>query len=169
MPKPVLQAMVLADHVYQDRPTGKFIIAGTFSTIFRGRMERAPAPGEGGESGPGGSPGASPQPPGMHLYKGPLTQAGSPYLYLALVDVHGKVPLSIKLVNLSDAAVLLELQFAVGSHDPVAVAEYVLALPPLPMRQPGAYSLDLVYESEILGSWRLHVRQAPEPPPPDSP
>ena len=38
MPKPVLQAMVLADHVYQDRQTGKYIIAGTFSQIIFGSV-----------------------------------------------------------------------------------------------------------------------------------
>jgi hypothetical protein len=33
-PKPVLQALVLADQVYQDAATGKKIIAGTFNTLF---------------------------------------------------------------------------------------------------------------------------------------
>ena len=33
MQKPILQAMVLADQVYQDVVTGKFVIAGTFGRI----------------------------------------------------------------------------------------------------------------------------------------
>lgn len=33
-PKPVLQALILADQVYQDLTTGKRIIAGTFNTLF---------------------------------------------------------------------------------------------------------------------------------------
>ena len=32
--KPVLQALVLADQVYQDRATGKMIIAGTFRQLW---------------------------------------------------------------------------------------------------------------------------------------
>lgn len=43
MPKPVLQAMVLADHVYQDRLSGKYIIAGTFGRIAL-RMPTPPQP-----------------------------------------------------------------------------------------------------------------------------
>lgn len=42
MPKPVLQAMVLADNVYQDRMTGKFIIAGTFSRLGITRRQGPP-------------------------------------------------------------------------------------------------------------------------------
>src|SRR5437763_7600736 len=50
MPRPVLQAMVLADHVYQDRTSGKYIIAGTFGQVWT----RAPAnqPGPAAPSGP---------------------------------------------------------------------------------------------------------------------
>lgn len=42
MPKPVLQALILADHVYQDRETGKRIIAGTFNQIFFSKPGQAP-------------------------------------------------------------------------------------------------------------------------------
>src|SRR3972149_5881459 len=33
-PLPVLQALVLADHIYTDHPSGKRVICGTFSKIF---------------------------------------------------------------------------------------------------------------------------------------
>ncbi len=36
MPKPVLQSLILADHVYEDKLTGKRIIAGIFNRIIRG-------------------------------------------------------------------------------------------------------------------------------------
>jgi hypothetical protein len=36
MPKPVLQSLILADHVYEDKLTGKRIIAGVFNRIIRG-------------------------------------------------------------------------------------------------------------------------------------
>jgi hypothetical protein len=45
----------------------------------------------------------------------------------------------------------------VSSSDPIAVAEYVLAIPELPTRKEGSYSLDILYDNEILGSWRLSV------------
>jgi hypothetical protein len=36
MPKPILQSLILADHVYEDKLTGKRIIAGVFNRIIRG-------------------------------------------------------------------------------------------------------------------------------------
>ena len=32
--EPVLQALILADHIYQDKDTGKKVIAGTFSQLW---------------------------------------------------------------------------------------------------------------------------------------
>lgn len=146
MPKPVLQAMVLADHIYQDRATGKFIIAGTFSTVVFGQSKISPA-GEFADD------------PEHLVITGPVTQSGSPYLYLALVEVHGEVPVTLKFVDLSDASVLFEGQLVLAALDPVAVAEYIVPLPPLPATAIGNYSLDLVYDGEILGSWRVSVRK----------
>jgi hypothetical protein len=55
MPKPVLQSLILADHVYEDKLTGKRIIAGIFNRIIRGvRVYKdAPAPAQ--------------PPPGIHI------------------------------------------------------------------------------------------------------
>jgi hypothetical protein len=156
MPKPVLQAMVLADHVYQDRTTGKFIIAGTFGTIWR-QPALPPRPPEGASDGSG--PARIPVP-------GPLTQMGSPYLYLALTDVHGKTPLTLRLTDLSNADTLLEANFEVAAVDPIALSEYVLPMPLLPVAKTGSLSLDLLYEGEILGTWRINVRDVPSAPPP---
>jgi len=37
MPKPILQSLILADHVYEDKLTGKRIIAGVFNRIIRSK------------------------------------------------------------------------------------------------------------------------------------
>jgi len=55
MPRPVLQAMVLADHVYQDRLSGKYIIAGTFGRIAL----RMPTPTQPAAAAPAASPPAA--------------------------------------------------------------------------------------------------------------
>lgn len=146
MPKPVLQAMVLADHVYRDGATGKHVIAGTFTRIWFGKA-KVDQPGDSEESA------------GRRVVSGPISKAGSPYLYIALVAVHGQVPLDLKYIDLSDASVLIEAQIVVGARDPVAVAEYVVPIPPLPANKVGNYSLDLLYENEILGSWRVSVQE----------
>ena len=146
MPKPVLQAMVVADHVYQDHFTGKFIIAGTFGAIHRFPPAESPA---------GSPPEPTEQP---RIVTGPIMRVGSPYLYLALVEVHGVVPLQIKFFDLHDSTIKFMADFTVRSRDPVAVGEYCLPLPPIPVDKPGSFSLDLFYENELLGSWRITIK-----------
>ena len=146
--------MVLADHVYQDRQTGKFIIAGTFGSIFFGKR-KVIEPKEERPSEVAGQ---------RQTFAGPLTQIGSPYLYLALAEVQGKVPLTIRFVDLSDANVLFETQLTVTSADPVATAEYVVPMPSLPASKVGSFSLDLLYDGEMLGSWRVTVKKIEQGP-----
>jgi hypothetical protein len=137
--------MVLADHAYIDKATNKAVIAGTFSRVHITQMKAIPQGG------------------GVVRLTGPLTQAGSPWLYLALFGVRGHVPLSLKFVDLEDAKVLFDATVEVSSHDPVTVAEFILQLPSLPILKPGAYSLDLLHDGEILGQWRIAGMPAGEP------
>ncbi len=147
MPKPVLQAMVLADHIYRDADTGKFLIIGTFGNFFV-----RPAPQQ---------PPAEPDPDieGKQRTAAPadVSQAGSPYLYLALTGIHGKQALQLQFVALGDSSVSLKGEIEVESGDPLLLVEFSVPLPPLlPLiKKPGAYSLDLLHEGEILGSWRV--------------
>lgn len=147
MPKPVLQAMVLADQVFQDRLSGKFIIVGTFSRILVRKPEESPD--EVGSEIHGE----------RNVILEPPTEIGSPYLYLALMEVHGRVPIQLKFVDLADARVLFEVQLVIESADPVLVAEYCVPLPRLPANSAGAFSLDLVHDGELLGSWRVAVQE----------
>ena len=152
MPKPTLQAMVLADHVYRDAGTGKFIIAGTFSALCQGQQKPLPQqPDRPSEiTGP------------RQTFANPPGKAGSPYLYLALTGVHGHVSLGLRYINLADSSVLMEGQIDITSIDPVAMTEHSFALPMLPLSV-GQFSLDLLYEGEILGSWRVTVKQQAAP------
>jgi hypothetical protein len=150
MPKPVLQAMVLADHVYRDAGTGKFLIIGTFGTLWRRkRREAAPETEARIETEIEG--------PVRYMRADEVSQVGSPYLYIALTGVHGITPLALKCVNLADSSVVLEGDVNVNAKDPLALAEFSLPLPPFDMG-PGTYSLDLLHEGEILGSWRISVK-----------
>lgn len=156
MPKPTLQAMVLADHVYRDASSGKYIIAGTFNTLWQGKQQPLPddpaLPNEIAGKG--------------KRYANPSGVAGSPHVYLAMTDVHRQVSLDLRYINLADSSVLLEAQIELKSTDPVSMVEYGFPLPMLPI-SPGQFSLDLLYEGEILGSWRVAVKQ--QPPPDDKP
>ena len=151
MPKPVLQAMVLADHVYRDAETGKFLIIGTFGSVII--KQTAHTELESGKTEIEGETKTVPM--------SSVSSAGTPYLYLALTSVHGKTPLRLRYLDLSDSSVSLEGNIEVESNNPLALAEFSLPLPSL-VRPPGLYSLDLLYDGEILGSWRVTV--GPEPP-----
>ncbi|MEM8668717.1 MAG: hypothetical protein AAGG48_14450 [Planctomycetota bacterium] len=145
MPKPVLQAMVLADHVYQDRVTNKFVIAGTFSNINFHTLPQEPTEGKGKEK---------------KVPVGP--RMGSPFLYIALAEVYAKTQLSLQFVDLSDAKVLMDGKVEIGSDDPTKVVECAIELPLLPITRPdvsATYSLDLIFEGEILGSWRIKAQE----------
>ena len=151
MPKPVLQAMVLADNVYKDERTGKHIIAGTFTAIFAANPESP-----GGEHHDAAS--------GQKLKKiADPRRMGSPYLYLALRDVHGTVPIELRYVRLADSSLVFKIVVNVTSPDPVEVMEYAIPIPLLPSDKAGVFSLDALYEDEILGSWRISVRTSEQP------
>jgi hypothetical protein len=75
--------------------------------------------------------------------------------------LHGTVALSLRYVDLSDFTVLFEGKLDVASADPLALAEFSVPLPPLPVRlplKPGQYSLDILHDGEILGAWRVGVK-----------
>ena len=141
--------MVLADHVYRDAATGKYIIAGTFGVIWQGEQKLAPQPAAGSEIVGD-----------RQTFAGPITRAGSPYLYVALSEVHDRAQLKLRYVDLATSNVLIEGQVEVTSTDPISVVEFGFPLPMLPIT-PGSFSLDLLYEGEILGSWRVTVKQKP--------
>jgi hypothetical protein len=157
--KPVLQAMVLADQVYQDRTTGKMIIAGTFTKLIRRRPQASP---------PTGGPVL---PPGY--------QSGSPHAYLRLTEIHGSAQLELRFVELSSDKTLFSAQLDVRSQDPLQSVELNVPLPSLPLSQPGIYSLEVHSSGELLGAWNITLEDQsgptwgpatdPTPSPPNEP
>jgi hypothetical protein len=196
MTKPILQALVLAEHIYQDAGTGKKIIAGTFNRVFFGRTkppqpEAPPAKAADGTAPPVGYP-AAPQPPSgavaqgqqsaalppappapqgppaqppagqpRRLQKTDVLRAGSPFAFISLTDVHGQVPLELRFVDLANGGVLISTTFRVASDDPLATIEAVVPMPPLPTPHAGVYALELLSESEPLGSLRITAIETP--------
>lgn len=148
--KPVLQALILADRIYQDKDTGKKIIAGTFNQILLTRNPPPPGPNQ------------TPRPPQAAFAQ---THPGSPYAYISLTEVRGKTPLSLRLVDLADSRVLLQANMDVDHNDPLATLEIVVPLPVLQIPHPGVFALELLSDDEPLGSIRLVARERPTQPP----
>ena len=141
--KPVLQSLVLADRVYEDRGTGKKVISGTFNTLLYKRNVPQPA---------GDGPGK------QRVIKGGM-QAGSPWLYLSLTDLSGEITLNLRYLDLQEDKVLFEGSFPARSEDKLSTVEVVAPLPPLPTPHAGVYALELLCDQELLGSLRITVKE----------
>lgn len=152
MPKPVLQALILADHVYQDKETGKKIIAGTFNRLSLTKVKpKTPPP----------DPEQAAKAP-RQLSAAEVRRPGSPTAFVSLTDVHGQTDLELRYVDLSDGRVLLGAKFRVQSDNPLNTVESLVPMPPLPVPHPGVYALELLYENEPLGSLRVTAAEVPE-------
>ena len=146
--KPILQSLLLADHVYEDKQTGKRIIAGVFNRLFFNKKPPVLNVDDGGKT--------------KTIIQGGM-QAGSPYAYLSLTEVPQSQKFVLRFVNLSEDQSLLETIFELQCTDPVATVEIVLPLPKLPITGAGAYALELTLDDgEPIGSLRISVEELPD-------
>ncbi|HLA86063.1 MAG TPA: hypothetical protein VJL29_14825 [Thermoguttaceae bacterium] len=152
--KPILQALLLADYMYEDRRTGKKVLAGIFSSLLmvKGRPKEEAADNTLAEPAETG--------------KRPLSnveQAGSPWVYINLTELRGRTELKLRYVSLDKHEVLFETSpISVTSQSPLDSVEMILPIPSLP-RVPGVYALELLSGDEPLGSHRITVRQMEQP------
>lgn len=144
--KPILQALLLADRIYQDAATRKYVIAGTFNNVFFKRD------------------GAKPQ----KIVEGDQTktivlggvQAGSPSAYISLTEIRGAVDCILRFVSLSSDEAVFECSFKIECDDPLGTVELTLPLPSLPHKE-GMYSLELLCNHEPIGSHRVTIKEIP--------
>lgn len=148
--KPILQALLVADHVYTDAATGKKIVAGIFHTLRFAK--RPPQPLEAGVGGD--AP--------MAIPIGGL-QAGSPFCYLSLTELRGRQAFTLRYVFLDEDKVIFSADVIVEQATPLDTVEAVLPLPTLPATQPGMYALELLWNDEPLGSHRINVIEIADP------
>jgi len=152
--RPILQALLLADYMYEDRRTGKKVLAGIFSSLLVIKSRPQEEASEEQEADP--------------ARKGKLTfssveQAGSPYVYINLTELRGPTDLKIRYVSLDKHEVVFETNpFRVTSPSPLDSVEMIVPVPPLP-RVPGVYALELLLGDEPLGSHRITVKQIEQP------
>lgn len=142
--KPVLQALVLAEHIYQD-VSGKKVICGTFNQVrFSTKplaQQRKTAEGETVRVIPGG------------------VQGGSPYAYLSLTDVVDETALVFQFVNLTLNQTLFTRRIVIKDVNRLATIELVLPLPHLGISKAGVYAFEIVCEGEIIGSYRISASE----------
>ncbi len=146
--KPLLQALLLADHVYTDATTGKKIVAGIFHTIYLRHDAPEPITKEDGTTDEGK---VTIRVPAAGL------QAGSPFCYASVTEVRGEQTFKLRFVDLDDDSVLLECEFPVTSSNPLEIHEQVIPLPMLQITRPGSYAMELLWNDEQIGSHRVNV------------
>jgi hypothetical protein len=143
--KPVLQALVLAERIYEDK-SGKKIICGTFNGLLIGQLplpEHENPDGSRTKLVPGG------------------TDLGCPAAYISLTDLVEGTELVLQFVNVTKNQVIFQTGFKVNVQDRLATVEIVAPLPPIAqyVQEVGTFSLDVLCDNEILGSHRLLVRE----------
>jgi hypothetical protein len=142
--KPVLQALVVAEKVYED-VTGKKIIAGTFTSV--GFMRSPPIreielPDGSKQTQIAG---------GMH--------GGSPCAYVSLTDICTETKIRLQFVNLTKNMVMFGTELTIKCPDRLRTVEIAAPLPDLPINEEGVYALEVVCEEEILGSYRITAKE----------
>lgn len=143
--KPVLQALLLADKIYDDRTTGKKVIAGTFNRLLIApNVKFEPIEGADGNT-------TLQMPGGM--------EAGSPSAYFSVTECRGQLRFELRYVDLSDDKVYLSTEINVECNDPLLTIEAVVPMPKLPTPHPGAFALELLCNDEPIGSLRVHVQE----------
>lgn len=147
--KPVLQALLVADRVYQDKQTGKMIICGVFNRMLvvpRSDLRKSITSPEGLK---------------QTLITGGM-QSGSPTAYLSVTEVNGELPFKLQYVSRATDEVFFELDFKLKCNDPLQTIELLFPLPPLPPIE-GVHALELLCDGDPLGYHRITVSQKLEP------
>jgi hypothetical protein len=145
--KPILQALLVADHVYRDEVTGKHVIAGVFH-----RIHLISQPLQQTETTPEGEITRLPINRGGH-------RAGSPFAYMSLTAVRGEQPFVLRYVYLDDDQLVFQTSFKIKSDDPLGTCEAAFPLPDLPAEAPGTFALELLWNDEPLGSHKIAIIQ----------
>ena len=183
---PILQSLLLADHVYRDQSTGKHIICGVFSTIFftpnpqpapqaseppsggEGNAGGGAGPGSGGREG-GGSGGGHPEGGEPQTRQQPiqnLVQAGSPYVYFSVTEMTGRKRFEVRYVDLHSNRSLFQAEVPIECDDPLKTIEVSMPLPRLPLvaLEERSYALEVLCDGQLLGSHRVLARITPSSP-----
>ena len=144
--RPVLQALLLAERIYEDK-TGKKIIAGTFNKLrFKqdgAKPKTVVVEGEERLLIPGGA------------------QAGSPSVYISLTNIRRTVTCILRYVSLEDDKPLLQIEFKIKCEDPLQTVEIAIPMPSLPCIA-GVHALELLCDDEPVGCHRVIVEEIKE-------
>ena len=144
--KPVLQALVLAEKVWEI-DGGRKIIAGTFNRVF---ITQRP-PDQEIETPDGGKRRLVPA----------GVDPGAPWAYINLTDVWDNTTIELQFVSLTRNRVVFSTSAIVKCNDRLATVEIAIPLPRLDIPEEGVYAFEVVCEGEVIGSHRITAKRHP--------
>jgi hypothetical protein len=145
--KPILQALLIADHVYHDKATGKKIVAGIFRNLYFQTASPQPSAEAGDQN----------QQTKIVRVAASGQRAGSPFCYISLTEIHGEQKFELRYVDLKDDKPLIQTTFSAKAASPVDTVEAILPLPALPVGKAGTFSFELLWHNEQIGAHRIRV------------
>lgn len=141
--KPTVQAILLADRVYQDK-SNKFIIVGVFDVHAFKLNKQEPQSAE-VEAGP------------IKRSFLEIQSTGNPWVYISLTDIKVPVTLELRFESLTSGMVFFTTQFSIQTdNDPLSSHQIALPVPKLP-NIVGTYALDLIYDQASIGTHRVRI------------
>lgn len=143
--KPILQALLLAERIYEINPTAQKIIVGTFNqiTLSSSHPSRIVEQGDGTKAA---------------FVRG--GNAGDPWVYISLTDVNAGTKVSLQFVDIALNEVLFSSESTITKASKLHTIEMVLQLPslgPFVHGRSGPFSFDVLWDGEILGSHRIFL------------
>lgn len=139
--KPSLQALVLAEKIYEAK-NGQKIIAGTFNQLTFHTIQPQIVEDEQG---------------GKHNIVSGGDGENAPHVYISLTDVVNNTQIELQFVSLKRNEVLFQTSLILPSKGRLQTLEIIAKLPPLKVPEAGIYAFEVVCEQEVIGSHRITI------------
>ena len=130
---PIVQSLLLAERVYRDQISQRYIITGIFNCIEFAEFERDAAKNQ------AGCPGA-------------------PWVYISVTEVRKKTEFLLRYVNLENDAIIMGTKFTIAGDDPLQVHERGFGMP-MPPISAGVQELQLIVDECLLGRVRVTLKK----------
>ena len=128
---PIVQSLLLAERVYQDLKSKRFIVAGIFNSIQFSDFD-------------------------SNSQKIQPGRPGSPWVYISVTEVRKSTEFQLRYVNLRNDAIIMGAKFTIDSDDPLRVHEVGFGMPMPPITE-GVQELQLLVDECLLCRTRVTV------------
>ena len=129
--KPIVQSLLLAERVYQDQSSQRYIVTGIFTCIKFADLEQ-------------------------NSKKNQPGRPGAPWVYISVTEVRKSTEFQLRYVNLRNDEIIMGAKFTITSNDPLKVHELGFGMPMPPITE-GVQELQLLVDERLLGRVRVTV------------